>query len=203
MTTTATRRPRLAEVPLASVWPPQHPRCYATMSIGQWDSTLQAAYDLGYVLLELDDDERVLRAYRTTALNCGKPMTTPTAAFIAWWRQSRRESRRGAKRRPASALARRRPPRCLVVSKRSRNWHGAGAKGRTCTATTSATTTAAAFVPSCSAMGRLNKQDREWRLSSRPGKKEQLSSPIASRLTCASYVRPGAFPARPWHGVPV
>jgi hypothetical protein len=70
MTATATR-PRLAEIPLASVWPPRAdaPRCYATMSVGQWDGTVAAAYDAGYVLLELDDDENVLRAYRTTALN--------------------------------------------------------------------------------------------------------------------------------------
>ena len=70
MTATADR-PRLAEIPLETVWPPRAdaPRCYATMSVGQWDSTVAAAYDIGYVLLELDDSETILRAYRTTALN--------------------------------------------------------------------------------------------------------------------------------------
>jgi hypothetical protein len=63
-------RPRLAEVRLASVWPPRPGgHCFCTMSIGQWDGTLQAAYDLGYTLLELDDEETIVRAYRTTALN--------------------------------------------------------------------------------------------------------------------------------------
>jgi hypothetical protein len=35
-----------------------------TMSIGQWDGLLAAAYDHGAVLLELDDDEKPIRAYR-------------------------------------------------------------------------------------------------------------------------------------------
>ena len=38
--------------------------CTITMSIGQWDGTLQAAYDVGFILLELDDNERPVRAYR-------------------------------------------------------------------------------------------------------------------------------------------
>ncbi len=64
-------RPRLAEVPLTSVWPPpaKGGRCYATMSIGQWDGMLMAAYETGFVLLELDDQETIVRAYRTPALN--------------------------------------------------------------------------------------------------------------------------------------
>jgi hypothetical protein len=35
-----------------------------TMSIGQWDGLLAAAYDRGNVLLELDDDETPIKAYR-------------------------------------------------------------------------------------------------------------------------------------------
>ena len=64
-------RPKLAEVSLSSVWPPQAGRAvaYATMSVGQWDETLHAAYDLGYVLLELDDQENIVRAYKTVGLN--------------------------------------------------------------------------------------------------------------------------------------
>jgi hypothetical protein len=34
------------------------------MSRGQWDTLLQAAYDVGFVLVELDDDERPVKAYR-------------------------------------------------------------------------------------------------------------------------------------------
>lgn len=37
---------------------------YVTMSVGQWDSLLQNAYDRGWILLELDDRERPIRAYR-------------------------------------------------------------------------------------------------------------------------------------------
>ena len=35
-----------------------------TMSEGQWDALLSAAYDLGCILLELDKQERPLRAYQ-------------------------------------------------------------------------------------------------------------------------------------------
>ncbi len=35
-----------------------------TMSIGQWDGWLSAAYATGCILLELDDDEIPVRAYR-------------------------------------------------------------------------------------------------------------------------------------------
>ena len=68
--TDATTRPRLAEISPASVWPPRPGgRCFATMSIGQWDGMLQAAYDLGITLLELADEENIIRAYHTPALN--------------------------------------------------------------------------------------------------------------------------------------
>jgi hypothetical protein len=35
-----------------------------TMSQGQWDGLLAAAYDTGATLLELDDDEMPIKAYR-------------------------------------------------------------------------------------------------------------------------------------------
>jgi hypothetical protein len=35
-----------------------------TMSIGQWDGLLAAAYGGGAVLLELDDNETPIKAYR-------------------------------------------------------------------------------------------------------------------------------------------
>jgi hypothetical protein len=38
--------------------------CVMTMSIGQWDAMLAAAYERGWTLLELDDSERPIRAYR-------------------------------------------------------------------------------------------------------------------------------------------
>ena len=57
-------RPELSPVPLPSVLPFRAGVAYATMSVGQWDETLRALYDAGYVLLELDDDERPVAAYR-------------------------------------------------------------------------------------------------------------------------------------------
>lgn len=60
----AVKRPKLCEVPLGAVLPPKPGRCYCTMSEGQWDTLLETAYQLGWVLLELDEDEHVLRAYQ-------------------------------------------------------------------------------------------------------------------------------------------
>lgn len=59
-----TTRPKLREIPLASVWPIREKGVYATMSIGQWDGILQGAYNAGFVLLELDDDENPVKAYQ-------------------------------------------------------------------------------------------------------------------------------------------
>jgi hypothetical protein len=36
-----------------------------TMSVGQWDAILAAAYERGWILLELDAHEEPVRAYRT------------------------------------------------------------------------------------------------------------------------------------------
>ena len=35
-----------------------------TMSVGQWDTILQVAYDMGAILLELDDNEKPVAAYQ-------------------------------------------------------------------------------------------------------------------------------------------
>jgi len=35
-----------------------------TMSEGQWDETLSAAYEQGWVLLELDENEQPVRAFK-------------------------------------------------------------------------------------------------------------------------------------------
>jgi len=57
-------RKTLNRVPMADVLPPRPGTCYATMLHGQWDDMLQVVYDLGFVLLELDNEERPVRAYR-------------------------------------------------------------------------------------------------------------------------------------------
>ena len=58
------KRPELHEVPLGEAWPLKAGEVTVTMSEGQWDWLLQAAYDGGFVLLELDVDERPVRAYQ-------------------------------------------------------------------------------------------------------------------------------------------
>jgi hypothetical protein len=53
----------LRRVPLSFAIPLRKGRCTITMSIGQWDAMLAAAYRDGWTLLELDDDERPIAAY--------------------------------------------------------------------------------------------------------------------------------------------
>ena len=62
-------RPQLRRVPLGTVSAIINrtvpgPWCILTMSVAQWDSLLAEAYRLGFLLLELDDDEIPRAAYR-------------------------------------------------------------------------------------------------------------------------------------------
>lgn len=59
-------RPVLRQIDLKSVWPPRPGvgDLYLTMSVGQWDEEHRDAYDVGAVLIELDDNEQVLAAYQ-------------------------------------------------------------------------------------------------------------------------------------------
>ncbi len=59
------KRPKLNEVPLSTIT--DKPTLLVTMSTGQWDRFLQAAYDAGATLLELDENEIPARAYRKRA----------------------------------------------------------------------------------------------------------------------------------------
>lgn len=59
------RRPELNQVPLSStMFGTGKPSVNITMSQGQWDGFLQAAYETGHNLIELDDNEIPVRAYR-------------------------------------------------------------------------------------------------------------------------------------------
>jgi len=55
-------RPELNEIKLSSTF--DWPKIIITMSEGQWDCLLQSAYEQGYTLLELNEDEQPIRAYR-------------------------------------------------------------------------------------------------------------------------------------------
>jgi hypothetical protein len=62
------QRRRLREIPLAEDLRLAQPgRCTMTMSVGQWDTWLEVAYDQGFVLLELDDNEVPVAAYQRQA----------------------------------------------------------------------------------------------------------------------------------------
>jgi hypothetical protein len=61
------KRPVLHEVPLDEVVESLvsgRPSVNVTMGAGQWDGLLQAAYDAGHNLIELDDNEVPVKAYR-------------------------------------------------------------------------------------------------------------------------------------------
>lgn len=59
------KRPILSETPMGGIF--DKPQVIVTMSPGQWDGLLAAAYDRGAVLLELDDGEKPIRAYQRKA----------------------------------------------------------------------------------------------------------------------------------------
>ncbi len=59
-----TRPSDLNVVPLAEVLPPRPGVLVVTMGAGQWDALLAAAYAEGDVLVEVDERERPVRAYR-------------------------------------------------------------------------------------------------------------------------------------------
>jgi hypothetical protein len=56
------KRPELNEVPLKTTMSPS--TINITMSPGQWDGLLQAAYDAGHNLIEVDENEIPVKAYR-------------------------------------------------------------------------------------------------------------------------------------------
>lgn len=62
------RRPQLNRLPLETALgflrKPGAGQCVITMSVGQWDAMLQAAYQQGWTLLELDRKERPIAAYK-------------------------------------------------------------------------------------------------------------------------------------------
>jgi hypothetical protein len=65
-------RPTLHPIPLSAVsFGPG--TITLTMSAGQWDALLAEAYRRGHTLLELDEDERPIAAYRQCRCDLCKP----------------------------------------------------------------------------------------------------------------------------------
>lgn len=54
----------LRALPLDNVLPLRPGAVYITMADGQWDATLAAAYEAGWILLEVDGRDRPVRAYQ-------------------------------------------------------------------------------------------------------------------------------------------
>lgn len=57
----------LRPLPLADVLPLRPGALVITMAEGQWDKTLAHAYEQGWILLEVDAQERPVRAFRKAA----------------------------------------------------------------------------------------------------------------------------------------
>lgn len=57
-------RPPLDQIPVSEALPPRPGAIVVTMARGQWDALLAACYEAGDVLLELDEAERPVAAYR-------------------------------------------------------------------------------------------------------------------------------------------
>lgn len=56
------KRSHLKEMPMEKIF--DKPQLIITMNPGQWDKLLEDAYQRGHTLLELDDNEIPIRAYR-------------------------------------------------------------------------------------------------------------------------------------------
>ena len=56
------RQPKLNEISMDGIF--NRPNVIITMSRNQWDGLLQAAYDAGHILLEVDKNEQPVKAYR-------------------------------------------------------------------------------------------------------------------------------------------
>ena len=59
-------RPKLNEIPLDYVRQKNSEGGVAmiTMSEGQWDTMLQGAYEAGFIVIELDENEKPIRAFQ-------------------------------------------------------------------------------------------------------------------------------------------
>lgn len=55
------KAPKLHMIPLPKIEPYGR---YMTVSRGQWDALIAAAYERGFILIEMDDNERPKRAYQ-------------------------------------------------------------------------------------------------------------------------------------------
>lgn len=60
------KRPQLNAIPLLDAIEDigSRPAAVITLSVGQWDALLATTYDQGWTLLEVDDAEQPVAAYR-------------------------------------------------------------------------------------------------------------------------------------------
>ena len=59
-------RPNLNEIPLDSSWPLPSASMSMTIDMGAWDGIIEGAYNAGFVLIELDQHNRPIRAFQRT-----------------------------------------------------------------------------------------------------------------------------------------
>jgi hypothetical protein len=57
-------RPKLNEIPLSSAVPIRQGTISMTIDVGAWDKWIENAYNMGSVLIEMDQHERPIRAFQ-------------------------------------------------------------------------------------------------------------------------------------------
>lgn len=57
-------RPKLTAIPVATVWPPKPGQMTVTIEEGEWNIIIEICYAAGWVLIEVDEQEQVIRAYQ-------------------------------------------------------------------------------------------------------------------------------------------
>lgn len=69
----AYERPRLTPVPVSLVWPPRPGQLTACMERGEWSILFSVFYEVGWVLIEVDEENQILHAYQKRP----RPMLSP------------------------------------------------------------------------------------------------------------------------------
>jgi hypothetical protein len=62
-------RPKLNEIPLVDTFPLSRGSCSITIDIGGWDNLIEAAYNNGFFLIEMDENENPVRVFHKVMNN--------------------------------------------------------------------------------------------------------------------------------------
>ena len=63
------KRPTLNKIPLTEVFPLRPGCAFITIDIGAWDTLIEVAYNNGFFLIEMDENENPVRAFHKVMNN--------------------------------------------------------------------------------------------------------------------------------------